>query len=828
MKKILDIKPKIILTVLLSMLMLGSVIATAVGNNQDSDYFNICEDTISVTIPIGTYEIKNTEQGHEISVENLGRLLVPGKPNLPSKIFAIAIPSGAEILEVTFNTGEGIMFPGTYEISPSPLPRVIGQEDPLVYEHEREMYEENYNTVYRNDEPYPQSVGEFVRMAGYRNYNLIDVRITPFIYYPLSGSLAYYPEVTVDVRYTFSDDFSFDDVVVDNRIRTERIAEKIIVNYDQAKNWYPKGTTGRGTRDFVIITLDSLTSSVTPLKNWEESKGRSVEVVTTTWINSNYDGWDLAEKTRNFLRDKYPSDEWGIIDVCFIGHYDDVPMRRTAQNVGYGQPETDYYYAELSLPDDQSWDADGDHQYGEESDPIDFYAEVNVGRIPWSDPATVLSICEKSVAYEQSDDPTFKKNILLLGAFFWPDTDNAVLMEAKVDQTWMSDWSMTRMYEQGQSSYPMDYNLDYNNVKSIWSSGSYGFVDWAGHGSPTACYEYYPSQAFVDTQTCTYLNDDYPAIIFADACSNSDTDYLNIGQAMLKQGGVGFLGSTKVAYGMPSWNNPYSGSSQSLDYFFTTCVTSGDYTQGEAHQWALFEMYTNGLWYYVKYEMFEWGALWGNPNLGMVTAIVNKPPETPGQPDGPTQGVEDRELTYSSSTTDPEGEQIYYMFDWGDNTYSNWIGPYDSGVAGEASHIWIDPGEYDIKVKAKDVNGSESDWSTPLAVTIVGGPFLDMGLISGGLFRVNAVIKNSGATDTSNVKWNIILNGGSILLGKESNGEIPSIPAGGQTTIHSDLIVGFGKIEVIATAEILEGSDTRQQGGTVLLFFVHINPGGGI
>ena len=97
MKKILNIKPKIILTILLSMLMLGSALANAhaAENNQDSGYFDICEDTISVTIPVETYEIKNTEQGHEISVENLGRLLVPGKPNLPSKIFAVAIPPGA-------------------------------------------------------------------------------------------------------------------------------------------------------------------------------------------------------------------------------------------------------------------------------------------------------------------------------------------------------------------------------------------------------------------------------------------------------------------------------------------------------------------------------------------------------------------------------------------------------------------------------------------------------------------------------------------------------------------------------------------------------------
>ncbi len=54
----------------------------------------------------------------------------------------------------------------------------------------------------------------------------------------------------------------------------------------------------------------------------------------------------------------------------------------------------------------------------------------------------------------------FKKNILLLGAFFWSDTDNAVLMEAKVDQDWMTDWTMTRMYEDAQSSYPCDYDLE--------------------------------------------------------------------------------------------------------------------------------------------------------------------------------------------------------------------------------------------------------------------------------------------------------------------------------------------------------------------------------
>jgi hypothetical protein len=589
-------------------------------------------DVISVDMPVGPYKIHKRSGGDEAFIEGYGSLLAPGKPKLPSKIFAVAIPPGAEYLGIEFDLGEEVVLPETYAVPPSPLPRVIGPEKPELREAGLRRYEENRQLVYGSDDVYPARAVEVLRTAGYRRYNLVDVRVTPFAYRPLSGKLSYYPDIKVRVKYQAA--AGQRSVMVDNLDRAERFAGRIVINHDQAAGWYPAGrSTGRGLHDFVIITLDSLTSSITDLVNWETSKGRTVQVVTTSWINTNYSGgYDLAENMRNFLRDKYPSGEWGIEDVLLIGHYDDVPMRRTAQDAGYGAPETDFYYAELSLPDDESWDDDEDHQYGESSDPIDFYAEVNVGRIPWSTPSTVQSICQKSVAYEQNTDPGFKKNMLLLGAFFWEDTDNAELMEAKIDQSWMGDWTFTRMYEQNStvySTFACDYELTHSNVMSVWPSGTYAFVNWAGHGSEVSTHIMgHSTEAFITAYDCPSLNDNYPAIIFADACSNSDTDYLNIGQAMMEQGAVGFVGATKVALGCGGWNDPYDGSSQSLDYFFTTAVTSGQYSMGEAHQWALTQMYVNGLWDLLKYETFEWGALWGNPDLRMADAAGMK--VTPG------------------------------------------------------------------------------------------------------------------------------------------------------------------------------------------------------
>jgi hypothetical protein len=100
----------------------------------------------------------------------------------------------------------------------------------------------------------------------------------------------------------------------------------------------------------------------------------------------------------------------------------------------------------------------------------------------------------------------------------------------------------------------------------------------------------------------------------------------------------------------------------------------------------------------------------------------NSPPNTPSTPSGPSSGYTGVSYTYSTSATDPDGDDVYYWFSWGDGTNSGWVGPYNSGETGSASHSWSSPGTYSVKAKAKDTNGAESGWSNVKTVTISNPP----------------------------------------------------------------------------------------------------------
>lgn len=85
------------------------------------------------------------------------------------------------------------------------------------------------------------------------------------------------------------------------------------------------------------------------------------------------------------------------------------------------------------------------------------------------------------------------------------------------------------------------------------------------------------------------------------------------------------------------------------------------------------------MWYRIKI----WSAIDEDHDLCFITygkdiEEENHPPFVLLRPSGPVSGKKNIDYTYYVSAENYEGDQIYYRFDGGNNSWSDWFGPYDS------------------------------------------------------------------------------------------------------------------------------------------------------
>ena len=156
--------------------------------------------------------------------------------------------------------------------------------------------------------------------------------------------------------------------------------------------------------------------------------------------------------------------------------------------------------------------------------------------------------------------------------------------------------------------------------------------------------------------------------------------------------------NTSKTYGTNIVGNPYLGGNYWHDY-------NGKDTDGDALGDTLTPYTCSG------------NIINGGDYHPLTKTNINSPPNKPVRPSGPTNGKKDRYYEYSSLATDPDGDQLYYLWDWGDGL-SDWLGPYDSGELCRISYSWAFKGTYEVKVKVKDVYGEESEWSDPLPISM--------------------------------------------------------------------------------------------------------------
>jgi hypothetical protein len=162
---------------------------------------------------------------------------------------------------------------------------------------------------------------------------------------------------------------------------------------------------------------------------------------------------------------------------------------------------------------------------------------------------------------------------------------------------------------------------------------------------------------------------------------------------------------------------------------------------------------------------------------------------------------------------------LYYLFDWGDGNTSDWLGPLDPVMA---NHVWNFPGEYLFRWKAKDMNGSETPWSSVMIKigSLLPQPVLEIGTITGG-FGTKVQIKNRGTANATNVSVTINFSGAWMILPLLEHYQTAFDLGAGLSENVTVIVFGLGKTTLIVDATCAEGSSaTKTATGTVFLFFM--------
>jgi hypothetical protein len=104
---------------------------------------------------------------------------------------------------------------------------------------------------------------------------------------------------------------------------------------------------------------------------------------------------------------------------------------------------------------------------------------------------------------------------------------------------------------------------------------------------------------------------------------------------------------------------------------------------------------------------------------GYLHAIGELDSNAPSAPeiDGPKRILPLIEYSYTFKAISPLGNDVYYWIEWGDNSGTGWLGPYNSDQEITVKHSWIEWKTYTIKARAKDTENLWGPWGE-LTVTM--------------------------------------------------------------------------------------------------------------
>lgn len=699
---------KIVSISILLILVLSGLGAIATPQEQ-----NIENNKIKVAFSNLTFE----DEGKYITInidEANGLLIEEGKPLLPMYTHQIVLPFGTKVKSVKATPRNIVEKALPKQITPSPLALVVGTETIT-----------NNVKTYEISDPYPENWYDYDIRVGLKNNErslIIDTFFYPISYHPKDGTISWAKEVDITIEF-------------------EPAQES-----PSLKEGY----------DFIILTADEFYDALSPLVDHKTNRNVSTKIVKLSEIKDGTyfpaNGSDDAEKVKYFIYQAAKEENWNTKNVMLVGNKDKFPTRETHVKVSSDDEEifvSDLYFADFLMYNEDTqeiefcdWDSNDNNIYAEykwetRTDYMDLESDVSIGRLAANNEEEVTTIVNKIITYENTEAYTqnWFFNMVYCGGDSFIDEDNdpeGVLEGEYVNQKVMEimDGFIPKKMWVSNNAIIRTSPTGIVEINKAISAGC-GFVDFSGHGNTDvwATHPHLNDNKWVPTPFGQYhstnmadlTNGDKLPIVVTGACSVSkfskDTTCFSWSFISTNGGGsIGNFGATGLGYA-------YIGTY--VIEGLVEGITIETFTQYDDGAITLGEMWSRALNGYMKdhkindggeYKtVLEW-ELFGDPTLSI--RDQSTPPEKPQKPSGATSGKPGDELTFTSLTTDIDNDEIYYLFDWGEGNFSEWIGPKNSGQEVTATYSWAAEGNFSIRVKAKDDHGIQSEWSDPLSITM--------------------------------------------------------------------------------------------------------------
>ena len=364
------------------------------------------------------------EPGGETCIARVGDLPVfarPGLPLLPIYTLKVILPQGERVASVTALADE------VFDLElPAPLEWEQPQT-PFTWEGPFEHFPAEV-AVYEADLEYPPHRAAHLTTQTLRGYNIAYIRVHPAVYVGARNLLRWASRVTVTVETAPDGDMlerslgtlragRTDDMLLASGLATEAAN---LSSYE-AREVLALGAPPVDPADtypYVIITNATLQPVFEDLKALKDSQGLLTRIIRIAEITPHYDGVDLPDRLRKFIRDAYLY--WGTEYVLLGGDDSVIPHRglygEILPYVTDNDVAADIYYAAL----DGDWNADGDGRWGEPGE-ADLIPEVSVGRASVETVAEAANFVDKIIRYQTAPVVSQIKNAQMTGELIYDE-----------------------------------------------------------------------------------------------------------------------------------------------------------------------------------------------------------------------------------------------------------------------------------------------------------------------------------------------------------------------------------------------------------------------